>query len=77
MSELDCSWKGLEDSDLLKKLYDVRNDVKYEVLDLSLNNLTSLPDLRTFRQFDNLKELNLWSNNLGDIDFSLIPTTVT
>ena len=77
MSEIDCSWKGREDSDLFKKLYDVRNDVKYEVLDLSLNNLTSLLDLRTFRQFDNLKELNLWSNNLGDIDFSIIPPTVT
>ena len=77
MDKLDWSKKGLKDSDLLKKLYDVRNDVKYETLDLYRNKLTSLPDLRTFRQFDNLKELNLWSNNLRDIDFSLIPPTVT
>ena len=77
MSELDWRNKGLKDSDLLKKLYDVRRDVKYETLYLYLNNLTSLPDLRTFRQFDNLKELYLWSNNLRDIDFSIIPPTVT
>ena len=77
MDKLDWSEKGLKDSDLLKKLYNVRRDVKYEVLDLRFNYLTSLPDLRTFRQFDNLKELNLWSNNLRDIDFSLIPPTVT
>ena len=77
MDELDWSRKGLKDSDLLKKLYDVRNDVKYEVLDLCFNYLTSLPDLRTFRQFDNLKELNLRRNNLRDFDFSLIPPTVT
>ena len=51
--------------------------MKYEKLNLSWNYLTSLPDLRTFRQFDNLKELNLQSNNLRDIDFSLIPPTVT
>ena len=77
MSELDWSEKGLKDSDLLKKLYDVRRDVKYKVFYLSLNYLTSLPDLRTFRQFDNLKELYLWDNNLRDFDFSFIPPTVT
>ena len=77
MSKLYWSEKGLKDSDLLKKLYDVRNDEKYEKLYLGWNNLTSLPDLRTFRQFDNLKELELWSNNLRDFDFSLIPPTVT
>ena len=77
MSELNWRDERLKDSDLLKKLYDVRRDVKYEKLDLSWNNLTSLPDLRTFRQFDNLKELYLWSNNLRDFDFSLIPPTVT
>ena len=77
MDELDWSRKGLKDSDLLKKLYDVRRDVKYETLYLYQNKLTSLPDLRTFRQFDNLKELDLWSNNLRDFDFSIIPPTVT
>ena len=77
MSELHWSEKGLKDSDLLKKLYDVRRDVKYEKLYLYGNYLTSLPDLRTFRQFDNLKELDLSGNNLGDIDFSLIRPTVT
>ena len=77
MSKLYWSNKGLKDSDLLKKLYDVRNDLQYKVLNLFWNNLTSLPDLRTFRQFDNLKVLNLWDNNLRDIDFSLIPPTVT
>ena len=77
MDELDWRNKGLKDSDLLKKLYDVRRDVKYEVLNLHFNYLTSLPDLRTFRQFDNLKQLNLWDNNLRDIDFSIIPPTVT
>ena len=77
MDELNWSKKRLKDSDLLKKLYDVRRDVKYEVLNLRFNYLTSLPDLRTFRQFDNLKELNLWNNNLRDFDFSIIPPTVT
>ena len=77
MAKLDWSKKGLKDSDLLKKLYDVRNDVRYEKLHLINNKLTSLPDLRTFRQFDNLKELNLWHNNLRDFDFSIIPPTVT
>ena len=77
MDNLDWGKKGLEDSDLLKKLYDVRNDEKYEKLYLRGNKLTSLPDLRTFRQFDNLKELDLWSNNLRDFDFSIIPPTVT
>ena len=77
MSELDWSRKRLEDSDLLKKLYDINNDKQYKVLDLRYNYLTSLADLRTFRQFDNLKELNLWGNNLRDFDFSLIPPTVT
>ena len=72
-------WRGngLEDSDLLKKLYDVRNYSQYEALNLYYNKLTSIPDLRRFRQFYNLKELNLWRNNLGDIDFSLIPPIVT
>ena len=77
MDVLNWGDKGLKDSDVLKKLYDVRRDVKYETLYLSWNKLTSLPDLRTFRQFDNLKELNLWNNNLRDIDFSLISPTVT
>ena len=77
MDELNWSKKRLKDSDLLKKLYDVRRDVKYEVLYLYKNYLTSLPDLRTFRQFDNLKGLYLWNNNLRDFDFSLIPPTVT
>ena len=52
MSKLHWSEKGLKDSDLLKKLYDVRRDVKYEVFYLLENYLTSLPDLRTFRQFE-------------------------
>ena len=77
MDELDWGDKALKDSDLLKKLYDVNNDKQYIVLDLRWNNLTSLPDLRTFRQFDNLKKLNLWNNNLRDFDFSIIPPTVT
>ena len=77
MSKLDWGEKGLKDSDLLKKLYDVNNDSKYERLDLSWNYLTSLPDLRTFRQFDSLKELNLWHNKISDFDFSIIPPTVT
>ena len=77
MDELHWSNKDLKDSDLLKKLYDVRRDVKYEVLNLRFNCLTSLPDLRTFRQFDNLKELNLWYNNLRDFDFSIIAPTLT
>ena len=77
MSALYWSRKGLEDSDLLKKLYDVRNDSQHEKLELSFNNLTSLPDLRTFRQFDNLKVLNLMCNNMDYIDFSIIPPTVT
>ena len=76
MSKLDWSRKDLKDSDLLVKLYDVRRDSQYEVLDLSYNKLTSLPDLRTFRQFDNLKELYLQRNKISDIDFSLIPPTV-
>ena len=77
MSELHWSRERLKDSDLLKKLYDVNNDKQYKVLNLHWNKLTSLPDLRTFRQFDNLKELNLRGNNLRDFDFSLIPPTVT
>ena len=77
MDELDWKKQGLKDSDLLKKLYDVNNDKQYIVLDLRWNNLTSLPDLRTFRQFDNLKELHLWRNNLRNFDFSIIPPTVT
>ena len=77
MSQLDWREKDLEDSDLLVKLYDVRNDSQYEVLYLSWNNLTSLPDLRTFSQFDNLKVLDLRRNNIKVIDFSLIPSTVT
>ena len=77
MSELHWSGEALKDSDLLKKLYDVRRDVKYEVFYLINNNLSTLPDLRTFRQFDNLKELHLWGNNLRDIDLSFIPPTVT
>ena len=77
MSVLDWSEKGLKDSDLLLKLYDVNNDKQYNVLNLYWNKLTSLPDLRTFRQFDNLKQLDLSGNNLRDIDFSLIPPTVT
>ena len=77
MSALDWGEKDLEDSDLLIKLYDVRNDSQYERLYLAHNNLTSLPDLRTFRQFDNLKVLKLWHNNIRDIDYSLIPATVT
>ena len=67
----------LEDSDLLKKLYDVRNDVKYEKLQLDHNKLTSTPDLRTFRQFDSLKLLDLRYNKIREIDFRLIPCTVT
>ena len=77
MSEICWSEEGLEDSDLLKKLYDVRNDVQYEKLYLYCNKLTSVPDLRTFSQFDNLKVLILWNNNIRDIDFSLIPHRVT
>ena len=77
MSKLDWSKKDLKDSDLLIKLYDVRRYSQYEVLDLFWNNLTTLPDLRTFRQFGNLKVLYLKHNNLRDIDFSLIPATVT
>ena len=77
MSKLDLSKKDLKDSDLLKKLHNVKNDIQYEELDLSYNNLTSLPDLRKFRQFDGLKVLNLWHNNVTHIDFSLIPPTVT
>ena len=76
MSELNWSGKGLKDSDLLKKPYDEKNDIKCKKLDLCLNKVTSLPDLRTFRQFDNLKVLNLFNNNLRDFDFSLIPPTV-
>ena len=77
MSELNWRNQGLEDSDLLLKLYDINNDKQYKVFDLRWNNLTSLPDLRTFRQFDHLKELDLWHNNLKDFDFSIIPPTVT
>ena len=77
MDELDWSEKGLEDSDLLEKLYDINNDKQYNVLNLRFNYLTSLADLRTFRQFDNVKELYLCRNNLRDFDFSLIPPTVT
>ena len=77
MSKLNWSEKGLEDSDLLLKLYDVRNYSQYAVLDLSFNKLTFLSDLRAFRQFDNLKLLDLRYNNISHIDFSLIPPTVT
>ena len=37
MSVLDWSRQGIGDSDLLTKLYDVRNDVQYEVLYLFHN----------------------------------------
>ena len=77
MSELDWSTQGLEDSYLLKKIYDVRNDVQYKKLDLSYNKLTSIPNLRMFRKFANLEVLVLWYNNIRHIDFSLIPPTVT
>ena len=77
MAKIDWAYQRLEDSDLLIKLYDLRNDVQYKKLDVSISKLTSIPDLRTFRQFDNLKVLNLWRNNFRDIDFSLIPLTVT
>ena len=76
MPVIDWSEKGLEDSDLIK-LYDVRNDAQYEKLYLSYNKLTSLPDLRTFGHFSSLKVLTLRDNNIKNIDFSLIPTTLT
>ena len=77
MSELDWSGKGIGDCDLLKTLYDVRDDIHYEQLYLNYNKLTSIVDLRTYRQFENLKVLNLWHNNITDIDFNLIPSSVT
>ena len=77
MSVLNWHRKRLKDADLPIKLYDVRNDPQYKDLDLSWNFLTSLPDLRTFRQFDSLKLLDLMCNKIIYIDFSLIPPTVT
>ena len=77
MSVLNWRRKRLADSDLLIKLYDVKNDSQYKELDLSWNFLTLLPDLRTFRQFGSLKVLSLMCNKIRDIDFSLIPPTVT
>ena len=81
MSTLDGSLRDLYDSDLLKKLNDLLNDVnnnlEYGELKLSFNKLSTLPDLRAFKKFDNLKVLDLCYNKIRDIDFSLIPPTLT
>ena len=77
MSILNWSNQGLEDSDLPKKLYDVRDYKEYKKLDLSHNKLTAIPNLRKFRQFDHLKVLSLSDNSIINTDFSLIPPRVT
>ena len=77
MASINWTYKRLGDADLLQKLRDVRDDAQYEELNLSYNKLKSVPDLRKYRQFHNLKVLNLGSNNIRDIDFSHIPPKVT
>ena len=76
MSKIDRSKEYLGNIGVSRKLDSLSNNEKCEVLDLSYNKLSSLPDLRKYRQFDNLKVLELRGNRIRHIDFSLIPPTL-
>ena len=76
MSRLNWSGQSIGDSGFAKKLNSLKDGIQYKELDLSHNALTSIPDLRKYRQFANLKVLDLSFNNIKYIDFNLIPSKV-
>ena len=77
MSKIVCSKKYVGDIGISRELESIGNNEKCEELDLSYNHLSSVPDLRKYRQFDNLKVLVLSGNHIRHIDVSLIPPTLT
>ena len=77
MSKIDWSKEYLGDIGVTRKLESLNKHEKCEVLDLSYNNLSCIPDLKKYRQFDSVKVLVLRKNCIRDIDLNVIPPTLT
>ena len=76
MDELEWRDQGLTDSDLSVKLYNLSQDKTFKKVYFGFNSLQTIPDFKQHKQFECVEELELYYNNIENLDVQRLPCDV-